>query len=50
MNDHPWIKVALAWLGTGLSVMTPLQWLQAIACVLTIVYTGIQIYKSLRKN
>lgn len=42
------IKILITWLAVGVSQMTPLQFVQFVAAIFAIVYSGIQIYKTLR--
>lgn len=41
-------KVLWAWLFVGLSQMTPLQWVQFLAAIFAIVYSGVQTYLLVR--
>jgi hypothetical protein len=42
------IKMFWAWLGVGLSAMTPLQWVQLIAGIAATVFSVVQTWKLLR--
>jgi hypothetical protein len=43
------VRVLISWLAVGVSQMSPLQFVQFLAAIFAIVYTGIQIYKSVRE-
>ncbi len=43
------IKLFWVWLLTGLSAMSPLQWVQLVAGVAATVYSVIQTYRLLKK-
>lgn len=54
MNQHSddtpaLVKVFWAWLAVGISQMSPLQFVQFIAALFAIVYSGLQSYKTLRE-
>lgn len=42
-------KIFISWLAVGVSQMSPLQFVQFVAAIFAIVYTGLQTYKLLRE-
>lgn len=49
-QDHPaLLKIFWSWLAVGVSQMSPLQFLQFVAAAFAIVYTGLQIIKTVRE-